>query len=183
MLGFEDEVWWSRFSQPQMRAWTEEDKFKLMNLAQKKDDLEAKAISCYGLLRTDKSQLMLRFVDGRPISSVTIDFLQWVIAELNKEGKMVLALIWDNATWHKSQKVRSWIKAYNRSAKINGGLRIIVCRLPIKSPWLNPIEPRWVHAKRAIVEPLRVLSIDELIDRICLYFACKRLEPIKQKAA
>jgi hypothetical protein len=28
-----------------------------------------------------------------------------------------------------------------------------VCRLPVKSPWLNPIEPRWLHGKRAIVEP------------------------------
>ena len=33
------------------------------------------------------------------------------------------------------------------------GVRILVCYLPVKSPWLNPIEPKWVHSKRAIVEP------------------------------
>ena len=38
------------------------------------------------------------------------------------------------------------------------GCRIRVCGLPVKAPWLNPIEPKWVHGKRAIVEPDRKLS-------------------------
>jgi transposase len=164
-----------------MRAWTDEEKFKLIELSQKKDDLEAKAISCYGMLRADKQEILLRFVNGRPVSSVTIEYLEWIIDELGNEGKKALLLIWDNASWHKSLIVRSWIKTHNRKVKLQGGVRILVCRLPIKSPWLNPIEPRWVHAKRAIVEPTRVLSIDELIYRICLYFGSKRLPLINQK--
>ncbi len=32
-------------------------------------------------------------------------------------------------------------------------MRIVVCQLPVKSPWLNRIEPHWIHAKRAVVEP------------------------------
>jgi hypothetical protein len=47
-----------------------------------------------------------------------------------------------------------------------------VNQLPIKSPWLNPIEPKWVHGKRSIVEPTRLLSANELADRVCAYFAC-----------
>jgi len=31
-------------------------------------------------------------------------------------------------------------------AKDTGGVRIRVCHLPVKAPWLNPIEPKWVHA-------------------------------------
>ena len=52
------------------------------------------------------------------------------------------------------QAVRAWIRAHNRQVKQQGhGVRILVCSLPVKSPWLNPIEPKWVHSKRAIVEP------------------------------
>jgi hypothetical protein len=38
--------------------------------------------------------------------------------------------------------------------------------LPIKSPWLNPIEPKWVHGKRRVVEPDRLLPAAELIERV-----------------
>ena len=38
--------------------------------------------------------------------------------------------------------------------------------LPTYSPWLNPIEPKWVHGKRAIVEPDRKLTADEVRQRV-----------------
>jgi hypothetical protein len=46
--------------------------------------------------------------------------------------------------------------------------------LPTKSPWLNPIEPKWVHGKRRIVEPDRTLSPDELEERVCAALTCSR---------
>ena len=49
------------------------------------------------------------------------------------------------------------------------GKRGQVCPLPLKSPWLNRIEPKWVHAKRAVAEPDRLLSKAELIGRICYH--------------
>ena len=52
------------------------------------------------------------------------------------------------------------------------GVRIVTCYLPIKSPWLNPIEPKWLHGKRRVVEPARLLSAAELIDRVCAAFDC-----------
>ena len=69
--------------------------------------------------------------------------------------------------------MRQWIKQHNREAKAKGGVRIIVAQLPVKSPWLNPIEPRWVHGKRAIIEPERKLTAQELIERVCAYYGCK----------
>jgi transposase len=72
-----------------------------------------------------------------------------------------------------SHHVRSWIHAHNRRVKWSGrGVRIVTCYLPIKSPWLNPIEPRWAHAKRRVVEPARLLSADELSDRVYAAFGC-----------
>ncbi|MCL4465343.1 MAG: hypothetical protein M1389_04825, partial [Chloroflexi bacterium] len=53
------------------------------------------------------------------------------------------------------------------------GVRIIACYLPVKSPWLSPIEPRWIHAKRKVVEPDRLLSAQELADRVCAHFHCQ----------
>ena len=72
-----------------------------------------------------------------------------------------------------SKRVRAWIRAHNRHVKRAGhGVRILPCSLPVKSPWLNPIEPKWVPGKRAIVEPARLLSAQEIADRVCAYFHC-----------
>jgi len=99
-------------------------------------------------------------------------------------GKRVMPLIWDNATWHLSQQVRQWISNHNRQVKQSGtGVRLIVCQLPVKSPWLNAIEPKWIHAKRAIVEPDRKLTPQELKTRVCDYFECPLLEPLAKKVS
>ena len=58
--------------------------------------------------------MLLRFVDGRPLSAVTIDFLKWSCQSLARRRVKVLALIWDNASWHISQMVRTWIRALAR---------------------------------------------------------------------
>jgi hypothetical protein len=65
------------------------------------------------------------------------------------------------------------MRAHNRQVKQEGqGVRILACYLPVKSPWLNPIEPKWIHSKRAIVEPPRLLSAQEVADRVCAYLRC-----------
>ena len=179
-MGYEDECWWSRFEQPRLHAWTADEVLKLQEKERSKADTEAKAVCCYGLLRRETQKVLLRFVDGRPVSQMTTDFLSWVCQQLARDAKRVLALVWDNASWHKSQKVRRWIKSHNREVKRSGGVRILALRLPIKSPWLNPIEPRWVHAKRAVAEAERTLAATELITRVCEYFGSERHEHLKQ---
>lgn len=179
-MGFEDEVWWSRVAQPQLRTWAEaQTPLRLQEKARAQEDHDSKALACYGLLvrrpgdPTIPERMLLRFVDGRPISAVTIDFLEWCCQSLAGQHVKVWALIWDNASWHISQLVRTWIRAHNRQVKRQGtGVRILVCPLPSKSPWLNPIEPKWLHGKRAIVEPARVLPAAELADRVCARFDC-----------
>lgn len=108
-----------------------------------------------------------------PVSAVVDD-------RLAAEGKTALLMVWDNASWHISQAVRVWLKTHNRRVKRDGGCRLVVCPLPSKSPWLNRIEPKWVHGKRAIAEPDRKLHVDELKHRLCAYYDCERLEPIAQ---
>ena len=118
-------------------------------------------------------QVWLRFVDGRPVSAVTTQFLAWCCGQLAQHHVPVWVLIWDNASWHISKAVRAWIRTHTQQVKRDGqGVRLVVCCLPSKSPWLNPIEPKWVHGKRAIVEPARLLSAHEVAERVCAYFAC-----------
>jgi transposase len=180
VLGFEDEVWFSRLAQPNLHTWTDTSALRLVEKEADKTDPEPKALACYGLFRLDNQQMWLRFVSGRPLSAVTTRFLDWVLSRLAREGKRALLLIWDNASWHISKEVRAWVKAHNRRVKQAGGCRLLLCRLPSKSPWLNNIEPKWVHGKRAIVEPERKLLGDELKTRLCDYYACELLEPIPQ---
>jgi hypothetical protein len=46
-------------------------------------------------------------------------------------------------------------------------VRIVSCLLPKKSPWLNAIEPKWIHGKRKVVEPDGLLGAYELAERVC----------------
>ncbi len=140
-----------------------------------KHDPDPKALACYGLLvRADPAaeEVWLRFVDGRPVSTLTEQFLRWTCERLAATGTTTLVLVWDNASWHVSGAVRRWLRAHNQRVHRDGGVRIIPCFLPSKSPWLNPIEPKWVHGKRRIVEPARLLSARDVEERVCAAFAC-----------
>jgi len=185
-LGFEDETWWSRLEQPNMNAWTEDDQpLRLVEKALTKDDPDPKALACYGLLvRSIGSQfawdetIWLRFVEGNPNSILTEYFLAWCCEKLQAVGKSVLILIWDHASWHISRAMQHWIRDHNRQVKRSGqGVRILRCLLPKKSPWLNPIEPMWIHGKRRVVEPERVLSPHEIVERVCDTFG-NPVEPL-----
>jgi hypothetical protein len=89
----------------------------------------------------------------------------------------VLVLVWDNASWHISREVRAWLRAHNQRVKRDGrGVRILRCQLPSKSPWLNPMEPKWVHGKRRVVEPGRLLAATELAERACAAYGCPHEE-------
>jgi hypothetical protein len=173
-LGFADEVGWSRVAQPAVRAWTATGQ-PLRLVDQTVARGEPKALACYGLLTRwweepgddPDEALWLRFVEGRPISSVTTQYLAWCCERVAAAGKTALLLVWDNASWHISRAVATWITAHNREVKAAGaGVRIVSCPLPITSPWLNPIEPKWVHGKKRVVEPARLLTVDELETRV-----------------
>jgi hypothetical protein len=173
-------------SQPNLHSWNEaKEPLRLQELAKDKTDPDPKALACYGMLVAENGSMLLRFVDGRPVSRVTTAFLEWLCERMATSGKHVLVLIWDNASWHVSKQVKTWLREHNRMVQQQArtgqaGVRIIPCWLPIKSPWLNRIEPKWVHGKRAIVEPARLLTAQEVKQRVCDYFGCELVEPLTQ---
>lgn len=140
-----------------------------------KEDPDPKALACYGILLSCPAApiplpepVWLRFVQGRPVSDLTIQVLAWACGTLQALGKTVWCVSWDNASWHRSRAVRIWIQRHNRQVNQTGqGIRLLPCSLPVTSPWLNRIEPYWVHAKRRIVEPDRLLSAAEVEERVC----------------
>jgi transposase len=181
VLGFEDETWWSRFERPHLSTWADLDHpLRLVEQVKQAADLDRKALACYGLLARFRAadgqsheQMWLRFVQDRPISAITVQFLEWCCVTAQALGKSVLVVVWDNASWHISKAVRQWVRQHNQQVKRSGhGVRLLVCPLPVKSPWLNPIEPKWAHGKRRIAEADRTLSARETMERVCATFGC-----------
>ena len=168
--GCADATWWSRLAHPALHGWTAEEPLRLVEQVHPKGDPEPTALCWYGLLRTDRDDGRRRFVDGRPVSHVTTALLPWRWERLAPERKQVLVVIWDNASWHISREVRRWLRSHNQRVKREGGVRLLPCRLPVKSPWLNALEPHGGQGKRAVVEPSRLLTAAEMMGRVCDYF-------------
>jgi hypothetical protein len=172
-------------AQPALSAGTARgEELGLTLHAAERADPDPKALAGYGLWLPARERMLLRFVEGRPVRAVTWALLAWAAERLAAAGVRVLALIWDPASWHISREVRTGLQAHNRRVKAAGeGGRLLVCRLPSKSPGLNPIEPRWVHGKRAVVEPARKRAAAELKQRLCAHYRCQLLPPLAQQVA
>jgi transposase len=170
LLVDQDECWFSRFAQPYAHAWAEPDTpLRLMQRDPPRGE-PLKALACFGAVRQDTEEVLLYFSEGQPNSLQMWWFIIGLLALAREEDKRVVVIIWDNASWHKSHDLRAWIRAYNRAAKAAGEPRLLTQLLPLKSPWLNPIEPRWVHAKRRVCEPDGPLTPGELQRRLCTHF-------------
>ena len=168
-------------ARPALQAW-EDDAHPLHLVEQTvaRDAPDPKAPACYGLVARSwdaqgqrSEEVWLRFGAGRPVSTVTVDVLTWCSTQAQAQGKRAVLLIGDNASWHDSPFVRTWVRQYNRQVKQAGhSVLLLMCFLPNKSPWLNPIEPKWLHGKRTAVEPARLLTTAELADHICTVYGC-----------
>ena len=107
-------------------------------------------------------------VNGQPNGERTWTFLRWLLRDAARRGKRWLLVIWDNASWHKC--LRGWASAYNRDAARRGETRLMLFFLPTRSPWLNPIEPRWMQCKRAIYSEETTPTVHQLTQSIHDYF-------------
>ncbi len=172
----EDESWFSRFEQPSVRAWSTIKPLQMVQREAPEHEAD-KALACYGAVRYDTRRVYFPFSHTRPISEETWKFVQALVEVARQEGKRVLVIIWDNAGWHLSKRLRQWIRQHNHRAKATDDVRLLTHLLPLKSPWLNPIEPPWVHAKRAICEPNGALSVEETMRRLCAHFGTQPLQP------
>lgn len=84
-IGFLDQVCWSRFALPHLHAWqSKQEPVRLVEHVWQKGDPDPKALACYGVLWQEGEpddpvcdEMWLRLVTGRPVSAITIPFLEW----------------------------------------------------------------------------------------------------------
>lgn len=180
----EDESWFSRFAQPTAHAWAAHQQPLRLVERDPQRDAGQKAVACFGALRPGTDEVYLDFCEGQPNSEQTWAFVQRLLDTARQEAMRVVVIIWDQASWHKSKRLKGWIRAHNRQAKQEGDVRLLTFLLPKKSPWLNPIEPHWVHSKRSIAETDRPLTCQEIPERVYAHFGCPPEEflPISKKS-
>ncbi len=77
-------------------------------------------------------------------------YLETVIAAYQQRGRRYLVVLWDNAPWHVAYRLRERVAAHNRQARTTGGLRVLLFPLPVRAPWLMPLEPVFGQTKRAV---------------------------------
>ena len=77
----------ARLAQPCLHAWPDTKPLRLCQTAPNTQDLEPKALACYGVLWADTQTMLWRVVDGRPVSGVTTQFLGGLTAPLAQDQK------------------------------------------------------------------------------------------------
>jgi hypothetical protein len=66
------------------------------------------------------------------------------------------------------------LRPHHRQVKRGtAGGRIVASQLPNKSPWPNPMEPKWVHGTRVVSEADRLLSAAAQEARVCTSYGCR----------
>ncbi|MCL5958442.1 MAG: transposase [Chloroflexi bacterium] len=76
--------------------------------------------------------------------------LQGVLADYQRRGIRYRVVFWDNGPWHVAASVQERIAQHNRQARREGRVHVLLHYLPIKSPWLMPLEPVFGQTKRAV---------------------------------
>ena len=161
-----DQSWFARWPY-RFRAWAHSK--SPLRVAQRWNE-PVQTTALYAALDDETQQSFLRWSEGQPDSEETIRFLEALMAYWTQKGKRFIVLFWDRAPWHTSQRTRDWIRAYNQRAKRQGLSRLIVCVLPVRSPWLMPLESVFGWTKHQVLGDRLFETIHELRAAVEHYF-------------
>ena len=81
-------------------------------------------------------------------SEGTVAFLKYLLGEFPQSR---IALLWDGATYHRSQEVRAYLDSLNQGLD-ESDWKITCIRFAPNDPKQNPIEDIWLQAKRLLRE-------------------------------
>lgn len=99
----------------------------------------------YGAVDIHTQQCLIQAVE-RGNSESTIAFLKYLLAQCPNSR---IALIWDGATYHRSQAVKDYLESVNHGLD-ESNWKITCIRFAPNDPKQNPIEDIWLQAKRFI---------------------------------
>lgn len=142
-----DESWFVRWPY-QFWAWAERKAILPVPLRWS-EDVEKTAL--FAALDDESQESFLQWADGQPNSDRMIVYLEALMAHWTRKGKRFIVLFWDRASFHTSNRIRRWIRDYNRRAKEEGFTRLIPFWLPSRSPWLMPLEAVFGAVKHRVL--------------------------------
>ena len=174
-LMYEDESWFSRYAMPRLRSHGPRGEHTRIPIREGPYSQPQKAVAVYGALTIPEKRVCIQCVDQQPRSETTWTFLMSLVDYARGNHRRWLVVIWDNASFHKSKRLIAWIRNHNRTQSgRSDGVRIVPYCLPTRSPWLNPIEPQWLHCKRAIYSVGVTPTPEQLKRSVTQYFEPKR---------
>lgn len=101
----------------------------------------------YGALNVFTQQCLIQaYKSGN--SESTIRFLNYLLSQCPDSR---IALIWDGASYHRSEEVRAYLESVNQGLE-ESDWKITCIRFAPNAPEQNPIEDVWLQAKRFIRE-------------------------------
>jgi len=101
----------------------------------------------YGAVNLQTQQCLIQ-ASTAGNSEGTIAFLQYLLVHYPDSR---IALIWDGASYHRSQEVRNYLESVNQGLD-EANWKITCIRFAPNDPRQNPIEDIWLQAKRFIRE-------------------------------
>lgn len=113
--------------------------------------------SVYGVLNVKTGKTTVLFADKQN-QETTVVFLKKI---RQKYSGQEIFLIWDNAPWHKGQRIRAYLKRTSRLELWN---------FPPYSPQLNPQEHVWKEVRKEVSNNHLFATFEELIDNFILFF-------------
>jgi len=115
----------------------------------------------YGALNLHTQRFFVnRFEQGN--SEATIAFLQ---ALLKDSPGSRIALVWDGASYHRSQTVKDYLSSVNQGLE-ESEWKITCLRFAPNDPRQNPVEEVWLQAKRFIRELYHLCKSFSTVQRL-----------------
>ncbi len=115
----------------------------------------------YGAIDLQTKEMLIQpYQKGE--SDSTIAFLKYIQA---KYPKSRIAVIWDGASYHRSQQVKSYLNLVNQGLEPHQW-QITCIRFAPNAPEQNPIEDVWLQAKRFIREFYSICSSFSIVKRL-----------------
>ena len=146
----EDETTIKRFP-PLRRQWQPVGEQRPVMVPEANED-----VTLYGALDLTSGTIHAQaYEKGR--SDYTIEYLESLLEATTGH----VLLIWDQAKWHTSKKVRKWLDTHDR---------IETHLLPVRSPEANPMEDLWRELKEQVAACLE-RSLDTLLESARQYLA------------
>lgn len=121
---------------------------------------EKQAVSFYGGLSLKTGRVTINLSSWQD-SEQTCLFLDELKKKYQERGKVLV--VWDNASWHKSRRIRQWLKENNQ----DGWLELMF--LPPYCPELNPQERVWKALRKNLSQVVGKYDFQEVINRACRF--------------